>query len=225
VGDYTCFNRPYFLASCIHKSCFVETMKFRIIYTSQTMDNIQHKGDCNVNRHIVLVWRTNQCHRSSDNYWIDCVIIHHMQGVNTETLLTVLPVRSSFLTLGHLGVQITDALYLSEPGSLQKLSLFLCNQTQMTHKNTYPPLSCPKRRVYSGFILCVIVFMSVLYLSNYPYVYFCVPITVVVRSEAWNVFAGSNIGILGSNPTQGLDVCVYSVFVLSSGFATGWSPV
>jgi hypothetical protein len=52
-------------------------------------------------------------------------IIHHMQGVNTETLLTVLPVRSSFLTLGHLRVQITDALYLSEPGSLQKLSLFL----------------------------------------------------------------------------------------------------
>jgi hypothetical protein len=43
------------------------------------------------------------------------------------------------------------------------------------------------------------------------------PITVAARSEAWSVFANSNAGIVGSNPTQGMDVCpcVYSVFVLS----------
>jgi hypothetical protein len=35
------------------------------------------------------------------------------------------------------------------------------------------------------------------------------------------VFARSNIGMVGSNPTQGMDVCVYSVFVLSSGLAKG----
>jgi hypothetical protein len=43
------------------------------------------------------------------------------------------------------------------------------------------------------------------------------PITVDVRSKAWTVFALSNSGIVGSNPTQGLVVCivcVYSVFVL-----------
>jgi hypothetical protein len=34
------------------------------------------------------------------------------------------------------------------------------------------------------------------------------PITVAARSEAWNVFARSNAGIVGSNPTQGMDVCV-----------------
>jgi hypothetical protein len=34
------------------------------------------------------------------------------------------------------------------------------------------------------------------------------------RSKAWNVFTRSNTGILGSNPTQGMDVCVYSVCVV-----------
>jgi hypothetical protein len=55
------------------------------------------------------------------------------------------------------------------------------------------------------------------------------PITVAARSKAWTIFARSNTGIVGSNPTQGMDVClVYSVFMLScvgSGLAMGWSPV
>jgi hypothetical protein len=34
------------------------------------------------------------------------------------------------------------------------------------------------------------------------------PITVVGRSKAWTVFARSNTGILGSNPTRGMGVCV-----------------
>jgi hypothetical protein len=39
----------------------------------------------------------------------------------------------------------------------------------------------------------------------------------MVRSKAWTVFARSNSGIAGSNPTQGMDVCmcVYFVFMLS----------
>jgi hypothetical protein len=43
------------------------------------------------------------------------------------------------------------------------------------------------------------------------------PITVTARSKAWTVFARSKAGVVGSNPTQGMDVCVcvYSVFVLS----------
>jgi hypothetical protein len=42
-------------------------------------------------------------------------------------------------------------------------------------------------------------------------------ITLVSVSIALPVFARSNGGIVGSNPTQGMDVCVcvYSVFVLS----------
>jgi hypothetical protein len=33
-------------------------------------------------------------------------------------------------------------------------------------------------------------------------------ITVAARTEAWTVFACSNIWIVGSNPTKGMDVCV-----------------
>jgi hypothetical protein len=45
-----------------------------------------------------------------------------------------------------------------------------------------------------------------------------VPNTVAARSKAWTVFVRSNAGIVGSNPTQGMDVyvCVYSMLVLFS---------
>jgi hypothetical protein len=50
------------------------------------------------------------------------------------------------------------------------------------------------------------------------------PITVSARSKAWTVFARSNAGIIGSNPTQGMDVCMcdYSVFVLSCVEVAAW---
>jgi hypothetical protein len=56
------------------------------------------------------------------------------------------------------------------------------------------------------------------------------PITVAARSKSWIVFACSNAGIVGSNPTQGMDVCVRLfcvcvVLCVGSGLATGWSPV
>jgi hypothetical protein len=34
------------------------------------------------------------------------------------------------------------------------------------------------------------------------------PITVAVLTTAWTVFASSNTGIVGSNPTRGVDVCL-----------------
>jgi hypothetical protein len=34
------------------------------------------------------------------------------------------------------------------------------------------------------------------------------PIRVAARFKRWAVFARSNVGIVGSNPTQGMDVCV-----------------
>jgi hypothetical protein len=42
-------------------------------------------------------------------------------------------------------------------------------------------------------------------------------ITVAARYKAWTVFAPSNAGIVGSKPTQGIDICVSvnSVFMLS----------
>jgi hypothetical protein len=44
------------------------------------------------------------------------------------------------------------------------------------------------------------------------------PITEAARSKAWTVFVRPNAGLVGSNPTEGMGiciVCVYSVFVLS----------
>jgi hypothetical protein len=51
--------------------------------------------------------------------------------------------------------------------------------------------------------------------------------TLAARLEAWTVFVCSNTGVVGSNPTRGVDVCVYSVFVLpcvGSGLEVGWFP-
>jgi hypothetical protein len=53
-----------------------------------------------------------------------------------------------------------------------------------------------------------------------------VPITVVAGSKALTVFARSNTGIVVSNPTRGMDVCVRLVYVcvvlcVGSGLATG----
>jgi hypothetical protein len=40
--------------------------------------------------------------------------------------------------------------------------------------------------------------------------YWTGPTTVVARSKAWTVLARSNAGIVGSNPTQGMDsVCAF----------------
>jgi hypothetical protein len=54
------------------------------------------------------------------------------------------------------------------------------------------------------------------------------PITAVVRSKAWTIFAHSNNGIVGSIPTWGMDVCVRLFYVCvlceGSGLVTGWSP-
>jgi hypothetical protein len=51
------------------------------------------------------------------------------------------------------------------------------------------------------------------------------PIAVAVRSNAWTVFARSNIGIVVSNPTQGMDDSVRFILCAGSGLATGWFPV
>jgi hypothetical protein len=42
----------------------------------------------------------------------------------------------------------------------------------------------------------------------YIFVYSWLPIKVAEKSKAWNVFARSNTGIVGPNPTQDTDVCL-----------------
>jgi hypothetical protein len=67
--------------------------------------------------------------------------------------------------------------------------------------------------------------------DSFIYVYMIyLPITVVARSKAWTVLARLNTGIVGSNPTRGMDVCVrlFCVCVLlciRGLLATGWSSV
>jgi hypothetical protein len=58
------------------------------------------------------------------------------------------------------------------------------------------------------------------------------PITAAAPSKAWTVFARSNAGIVGSNPTRGMDVCVCLfcvcvcvVLCIGTGLATCWSSV
>jgi hypothetical protein len=56
------------------------------------------------------------------------------------------------------------------------------------------------------------------------------PITVAARSKAWTVFARLGARLVGSNPTQGMDVCVrlccvYVVLFLGRGLATSSSLV
>jgi hypothetical protein len=48
------------------------------------------------------------------------------------------------------------------------------------------------------------------------------PITVAARSKARNVFARSNIGVVGSNPAREMDVCLRLFCVcVGSGLASG----
>jgi hypothetical protein len=67
-------------------------------------------------------------------------------------------------------------------------------------------------------------------INNFDHVFVNEPITVAARPKEWNIFTCSNIGIMGSNPTQGMDVyvrlfCVYVVLCVGSGLATGWSSI
>jgi hypothetical protein len=55
------------------------------------------------------------------------------------------------------------------------------------------------------------------------------PVPMAARSKARTVFGRSNIGIIGSNPAQGMDVCPRFFCVVLScvgrGLASVWSPV
>jgi hypothetical protein len=44
--------------------------------------------------------------------------------------------------------------------------------------------------------------------------YAYMPVTVAARSKALTVFARLKAGIVGSNPTHGMDACAFILFVL-----------
>jgi hypothetical protein len=53
---------------------------------------------------------------------------------------------------------------------------------------------------------------------------------MAARSKAWTLFVRSNSGIVCSNQTQGMDICVLLFYVcvvlcVGRGLATGWFPV
>jgi hypothetical protein len=58
---------------------------------------------------------------------------------------------------------------------------------------------------------CGMYWLSVYY-NFVPEFWWQKPVTVAVRSKAWTDFARSKAGIVGSNSTEGMDICV---FVLS----------
>jgi hypothetical protein len=64
------------------------------------------------------------------------------------------------------------------------------------------------------FITLNIYWNELAYIFSFPVTHWPKLVTVAERSKAWTVIARSEAGIMGSNPTQGMDVwCVY-VFIL-----------
>jgi hypothetical protein len=89
-------------------------------------------------------------------------------------------------------------------------------------------LSCLPVIFYMPLIKWQVLYIYTIMGSFLQYIIQYMLVTVAARSKAWNVFARLNIEIVGSNRARGMDVCVYSVFVLSCvsrGLATGWSLV
>jgi hypothetical protein len=64
------------------------------------------------------------------------------------------------------------------------------------------------------------------YALKFQEIYVCYIADHSGLAKAWTVFACSNTGIVGSNPTQGLDICLRLFCVrVGSGLVTGWSPI
>jgi hypothetical protein len=66
---------------------------------------------------------------------------------------------------------------------------------------SYPPIYA----VYSAYFIWLIFADKEVFIILHNW---CrAPIAVAARSKAWPVFARSNAGVVGSNPTRGMDVC------------------
>jgi hypothetical protein len=68
----------------------------------------------------------------------------------------------------------------------------------------------------------------IIIIRQFHEIYYSLPITVAARSVTSTAFAILNAGIVGSNPTQGMYVCVRLFCVVldvGSSLTTGRSPV
>jgi hypothetical protein len=82
-------------------------------------------------------------------------------------------------------------------------------------RNDIKPNLCDVLLLWLQFKYCFVSgYTAVSYVIS-PWYSLVTPITVAARSKTWTVFARSNTGIVGSNPTWDINICVYSVFVLS----------
>jgi hypothetical protein len=58
----------------------------------------------------------------------------------------------------------------------------------------------------------------------YPLLGF-IPITVAAQSKAWTVFARFDAGIVGSNPTQDMDICLHLFCVCVQVTTLRWAEI
>jgi hypothetical protein len=103
--------------------------------------------------------------------------------------------------------------------------------------NVYGTVGALWTTILSRFVTCdSFVYMRSVYIQNEVYRKFTwrqrsyAPIRVAARSKAWTVFARLNAGIVVSNSTQGMNVClrlfcVCVVLCVGYGLATGRFPV
>jgi hypothetical protein len=88
--------------------------------------------------------------------------------------------------------------------NLESLLLFLCGKLSLWNKTCR---YVPSEKICSNLVIRKLAYMELinLFLERIDQL---MPVTVAARSEAWTVFARSNVGIMGSNPTWGMDVNV-----------------
>jgi hypothetical protein len=83
--------------------------------------------------------------------------------------------------------------------------------------------------IYLLFKYLLIIYALLIYLLAYLFTRLCIylPITMVTWSKAWSVFAHSNIRIMCSNPTRGMDIGarLFCICVVLCGLVTAWSPI
>jgi hypothetical protein len=96
-------------------------------------------------------------------------------------------------------IELEDTFYIND-SELNSLFLLMTRLSQLTHK-----ISCRKPHIY-----CVKYNKENIHRWNKS-----LPIKVAAQSNAWTVFARSNTGVVVSNSTRDMNVCVcvYSVFV------------